>query len=48
VERLAKLNRLDNVERTLHESLGEGIRRNTAREQGGTFMRLERGTRDKD
>jgi hypothetical protein len=47
VECLAKLNRLDDVERTLHESLGEEIRKIAAREQARTFMRLERGARSK-
>lgn len=47
VECLAKLNRLDDVERTLHETLEQEIRKLAQTEQARTFMRLERGTRSK-
>lgn len=47
VECLAKLGRLDDVERTLHENLESEIRKLAQTEQARTFMRLERGTRSK-
>ena len=47
VECLAKLGRLDDVERTLHENLEQEIRKLAQTEQARTFMRLERGTRGK-
>lgn len=43
VECLAQLGRLDDVDRTLHETLESELRKLAQAEQARTFMRLERG-----